>query len=399
MAFELPDKPSIAVLPFMNISGDPTKDFLSDGLTEDIINALSMNPNIFVIARNSTFTYKGKAVKVQQVAQEMGVQYVLEGSVQWSGDSVRITAQLIDALKGRHLFSERYDRGLKDIFALQDEITMKVLVGIGVGLRRVDTAFLSTKEPQNLNAFLKLRQAREHMTVFNKDNIALARKLTEEALDLDPNYAYAYALLSGVNIIEVYVGASKSPMESLNRAEELAKKAIAMDGSLVLSHSQLSLTYIFKRQFDKAVQEAEHAVALAPASAYTCFQLGTALLHSERFEEAIPHFKKSLRLSPTLPFSQCLVNLGGAYRFLGRYDESIAAHKRVFQFYPDHLPGHIGLAATFVLAGRDEEARAEAAEVMRIDPQFSLERFARTLPFRQALVDDLVIAYRKAGLK
>jgi tetratricopeptide (TPR) repeat protein len=306
---------------------------------------------------------------------------------------------LIDALKGHHLFSERYDRELKDILALQDEITLKVVMGTGVGLRGRDTVFISRKETQNLDAFLKMRQASAYSTTFNKEKAALARKLIEEALDLDPNYPGAYAALSGINILEVFLGASKSPKESLDRAEQLAKKALAMDESLVQARLQLSLVYIFKRQFDKALQEAEHAVALAPASAMACYQLGAALLHSERFEEAIPHFKKSLRLDPSLPFSQCLNNLGATYRFLGQYDDAISTFKRLLHLYPDHLPGRLNAAATYTLAGREEEARAEAAEVMRIDPQFSLERWAKTYPFRQALVDQLVEAWRKAGLK
>ena len=399
MAFPLPDKPSIAVLPFANMSGDPAKDFLSDGLTEDIITALSMNPNLFVIARNSSFTYKGKPIKVQQVAEELGVQYVLEGSVQWSGNRVRITAQLIDALKGHHLFSERYDRELKDILTLQDDITFKVVMGTGVGLGGRDTVFISKKETQNLDAFLKMRQASAYSTTFNKEKTALARKLVEEALDLDPNYPGAYAALSGITVLEVFLGVSKSPKESLDRAEELAKKALVLDESLAQAHFQLSLVYLFKKQFDKALEEAEHAETLAPASAMACFQLGTALLHSERFEEAILQFKKSLRLDPARPYSQCLNNLGSAYRFLGRYDDAIATLKRMLHIYPDHLPGHLNAAATYTLAGREEEARAEVAEVMRIDPQFSLERYARTIPYRRALVDELVMAYRKAGLK
>jgi adenylate cyclase len=397
MAFPLPDKPSIAVLPFVNMSGDPKKDYLSDGITEEIINALSKIPSVFVIARNSTFTYKGKPVRVQQVSEEMGVQYVMEGSVQWSGDRVRITVQLIDALKGHHLFSDRYDRELKDIFVLQDEITKKALMAMRVALRGED-ALRSEKETKNLDAYLKLMQAWEHMVVFNKDKMALARPLVEESLALDPGYASAYAALASVNILEVYVGASKSPRESLDRAEELVKKALALNDSNSYAHTTLSLTYVFKKQFDKAVPEAEKAVALSPNSASACFMLGTALFHSERFEEAIPHFKKSLRLSP-IPIIQCLNNLAATYRFLGRYDESIATFKKLLQLQPDHVPAHVLLAATYVLAGRQEEARAEAAEVMRIDPQFSLERYAKTIPYRQALVDQQVEALRKAGLK
>jgi adenylate cyclase len=400
MAFPLPDKPSIAVLPFVNMSGDPKKDYLSDGITEEIINALSKIPSVFVIARNSTFTYKGKPVKVQQVSEEMGVQYVMEGSVQWSGDRVRITVQLIDALKGHHLFSERYDRELKDIFALQDEITRKALMAMRVALRGEDArASEKGKGTKNLDAYLKLLQAWEHMNVMNKDKMALARPLVEEALALDPGNASAYATLAHVTILEVYVGASKSPRESLDRAEELAKKALALDDSHFYPYAVLSLTYRFKKQFNKAISPAEKAVALSPNSALACFMLGAALYGSERFEEAIPYFKKSLRLSPIIPIGQCLHILATTYRFLGQYDEAIATYKKLLQREPEYLPAHAGLAATYVLAGRQEEARAEAAEVMRIDPQFSLERYAKTLPLRQALVDQSVEAWRKAGLK
>jgi TolB-like protein/class 3 adenylate cyclase/cytochrome c-type biogenesis protein CcmH/NrfG len=399
MAFPLPEKPSIAVLPFVNMSGDPKKDYLSDGITEEIINALSKIPSVFVIARNSTFTYKGKPVKVQQVSEEMGVQYVMEGSVQWSGDRVRITVQLIDALKGHHLFSERYDRELKDIFALQDEITKKALMAMRVALRGDDAgAYASEKGTKNLDAYLKLLQAWEHMNVMNKDRMALARPLVEEALALDPGNAFAYAALAHVTILEVYVGASKSPRESLDRAEELAKKALALDDSNYYPYTVLSLTYRFKKQFDKAISSAEKAVALSPNSALACFMLGAALYGSERFEEAIPYLNKSLRLSP-IPIGQCLYILATTYRFLGRYDEAIAIHKKLLQREPDYLPAHVGLAATYVLAGRQEEARAEAAEVMRIDPQFSLERYTKTWPLRQELIDQSVEALRKAGLK
>jgi adenylate cyclase len=398
MVFPLPDKPSIAVLPFANMSGDPKKDYLSDGITEEIINALSKIPSVFVIARNSTFTYKGKPVKVQQVSEEMGVQYVMEGSVQWSGDRVRITVQLIDALKGHHLFSERYDRELKDIFTLQDDITMKALMAMRVALRGEDARASQKGTTKNLDAYLKLLQAWEHMNVMNKDKMALARPLVEEALALDPENALAYAALAHVTVLEVYVGASKSPRESLDRAEELAKKALALDDSNFYPHTVLSFTYRFKKQFDKAISEAEKAVALSPNSALACFTLGGALYSSERFEEAIPHLKKSLRLSP-IPIGQCLHILATTYRFLGRYDEAIATYKKLLQREPDYLPAHVNLAATYVLAGRQEEARAEAAEVMRIDPQFSVERYTKTWPLRQALIDQSVEALHKAGLK
>jgi adenylate cyclase len=196
----------------------------------------------------------------------------------------------------------------------------------------------------------------------------------------------------------VYVGGSKSPRESLDRAEELSKKAISSDDSDEYAHSVLSLTFVFKKQFDKAIPEAERAVALSPGDSFSVFVLGTALYHSERFEEAITYFKKSMRLSP-IGNIQCLVNLGGSYRFLGRYDEAIETYRQLLRFQPDHLNGHVNLTATYALAGREEEGRFEAAEVMKIDPQFSLDRWAKMIPFRQELADQLVGACRKAGLK
>ena len=398
MAFPLPDKPSIAVLPFVNMSGDPKKDYLSDGITEEIINALSKLPSVFVIARNSTFTYKGKPVKVQQVSEEMGVQYVMEGGVQWSGDRVRITVQLIDALKGHHLFSDRYDRELKDIFALQDEITMKVLTAMRVALTHGEQARVIDKGTKNLDAYLKLLEAFAQMNVGSRESMALARQSAEDSLRLDPQYASAQVALAHIDIMEVFLGASKSPRESLDRAEELTKKIIFSDDSHMYAHAVLTLTYVFKRQFDKAIPEAEKAVALSPSSAFAVFMLGTALLHSERFEESIPYIKKSLRLSPTAG-SQYLVNLGGAYRFLGRYDEAIETYEKALKVQPDYVPARVALAAAYALAGRLDEARSQAAEVMRIDPQFSLERYAKMYAFRKELVDQVVEALRKAGLK
>jgi len=398
MAFPLPEKPSIAVLPFDNMSGDPNEDYFSDGITENIITALSSVRNLFVISRNSTFTYKDKPVKVQQVAEDLGVQYVLEGGIQKTKDRIRITAQLIDALNGKHLWAERYDRELKDIFAIQDEVTLKIISALQVELTEGEgTRVIAERGTKNLEAYLKILHAAKHMQNFNKEEVALARKFTEEALSLDPEYAFAYANLAAVNVLEVYIGASKSPKESLDRAEELAKKALSLDDSLFYAHSQLALAYVFKRQFDKALLMAEKAVAFGPNSDFTHFMLGTALMHSERFEEAIPHFKKSLRLRPH-PFSQALNNLANTYRFLGRYDEAIATYKKMLQHYPDHLNGHLNLAATYVLAGRQKEAEVEAAEVMRIDPKFFLKRYAKMMPYRKALVDELVQAWRKAGL-
>jgi adenylate cyclase len=199
--------------------------------------------------------------------------------------------------------------------------------------------------------------------------------------------------------MDVLLGTSKTPRESLDRAEELAKRAIALADSEWYPHAMLSLVYRFKKQFDKSIASAQQAVALSPNSAQAHFWLGAALYDDERYEEAIPCLKKSLRLSPILPMPQCMHLLAGAYRSLGRYDEAVAIFKKLIRREPDHLPAHLGLAATYVMVGRMEEARAEAAEVLRIDPQFSVERFAKAMPYKQKMIDQLVESWRKAGLR
>ena len=398
MVFPLPDKPSIAVLPFVNLSSDPKQDYLSDGITEEIINALSRVPQVFVIARNSTFTYKGRSVKVQQVAEEMGVRYVMEGSVRREGNRIRIMAQLIDALTGLHLFSERYDRQTKDFFHLHDDIIMKILTAVRVKLSEGEAARMVAKGTKNLEAYLKIMQARELANQYNKESNALARQLSEEAISIDPGYAFAYASLAYTHFMDVLLGASKNRSESIEQGIELAQKAIAMDESLERPHGVLSLLYILKRDYDKAIIEAERALALEPNSALAHHTLGTAFLEASRYEEAIPFFKKAMRFSP-IPWSITLMNMASCYRMMGQYEEALVIGKKLVEQYPDHLLGHLGLVATYSMMGHMEGARAEAAEVLRIDPKFSLESANRLLYKNKADSDRLMNAMRKAGLK
>jgi adenylate cyclase len=402
MVFPLPDKPSIAVLPFTNMSGEKELEYFSDGLAEGIINGLSKSEHIFVIARNSTFTYKGKPVKVKQVAEEMGVRYVIEGSVQQERNRVRITVQLIDALSGRHLFSERYNRDLKDILNLQDEITMKVLTGVQVKLTVGEVARLSEKGTKNLDAYLKVLQAKEYKGgTLNKERVERAMQLLEEAIALDPEYPFAYSILSTAHFDLVLIAASESPRGSLQRAVELGKKAIALDDSNSSSHANLSFPYMWLREYDKAISEAEKAISLSPNSAAAYWALGTVLCFTGRPQEAIPLLQKSLRLSPIPVHSQVLGVLATSYRILDQYEEAIATYRKVLQIYgPDHLLAHLGLANTYAVMDREKEARAEGAEVLRIDPKFSLERYIKGLPFvDQSQKDRVADALRKAGLK
>jgi adenylate cyclase len=398
MAFPLPDKPSIAVLPFVNMSGDKEQEYFSDGITEEIITALSKIPHLFVISRQSTFTYKDKPVKVKQVSEELGVRYVLEGSVRKAGDKLRITAQLIDAITGHHLWAERYDRDLKDIFALQDEITLRIISALQVKLEGVERSDLSVKGTDNLEAYLKLLQSREQAGRFTKEGNILARRYAEEAIALDPKYAGAYLRLSATLIMDLSYGTTESPEQSLRRAEECIQKALALDDSSGEAHAFLGRIYLSKRQYEKAIAEGERALALDPNSDFVQAALAYSLFFAGRFEEAIAMYQKAIRLNPfPVWYSQMLAS---SYVQLGRYEEAIKEYKKALHRAPDSAMPHVGLAATYSLMGREKEAQDEAAEVLRIDPKFSLEHFAKSLLYKnQADLDRRIGALRKAGLK
>jgi adenylate cyclase len=399
MAFPLPDKPSIAVLPFNNLSGDPEQEYFSDGMTEQIITGLSKISSLFVIARNSTFAYKGQPVKIQQVSEELGVRYVLEGSVQKSGDKVRINAQLIDAIQGDHLWSETYDRVLKDIFAVQDDITQKILTALQVELTRGEQARAFAIGTDNLEAYLKYLQAHEKWIQMNKESNALARQLAEESIALDPNFAVVYLTLASTHMMDVFLGSSKSPKDSIKQAMELNKKAMALDDSLANAYSQLGLLYTMTRQHDKGVAEAERGVELNPNSASAHDLLGMTLSYAGRPEEAIPVFKKAIRLEPFAP-SKYYYHLGGAYLRTGQCDEAISACEEAVRRGSNTPAAYRSATVAYSICGREEEARAAAAEVLRINPKFSLGSYAKTLPYKNKADIDLIIgALRKAGLK
>jgi adenylate cyclase len=398
MAFPLPDKPSIAVLPFVNMSRDPEQEFFSDGITEEIITALSKVPNLFVIARNSTFTYKGKPVKVKQVSEELGVRYVLEGSVQKSGDRVRITAQLIDALSSHHLWAERYDRDLKDIFALQDEITMKVITALQVELTAGEMAGVIAKGTKNIDAFIKYLRAFELANRLTKEGNAQAKKILEEAIALDPEYSRLYMGLAMAHIYDVWHGTTESTEQSVARAFELDQKAISLDDSNAAAYSCLGTIYAMKREYDQAIAKGKRAISLDPNSADNFMQLGWILNWAGRAEEAILYIQNAIRLNP-LPAASYFVNLAVAYRDSGQYEKAIEASKKALQREPNSQFPYIHMAISYIRLGREEEARAAAAEILRINPEFSLERYAKILPFPQPVADRVVEDLRKAGLK
>ena len=397
----LPFKPSIAVLPFANISGDPKKDYLSDGITENIITSLSKTPKMLVIARNSVFTYKGKPVLVQQVSEELGVRYVLEGSLQRSGDRLRVTAQLIDAKTGNHIWSDRYDREMKDLFALQDEITMRVIEGLRVKLTEGEQGHIYSRGTDNLEAYLKVLKGLDLVLSFrSKEDNALGRQMCEEAISLDPGYSNAYVVLAWTHNHDRRFGWTKTPKKSLNLMLENAQKAVSLDESNPNAHTVLEITYLLLGMLDKALAAGKQAIALAPNGADTNALHCYVLLALGRNEEALAAINKAIHLNPITPMWY-FESQGRIYLTTGQYEESIAAYKKLLLINPDHLEAQVELTICYSLAGQEEKAHAQAKEVLRISPKFSVEGYIEN-SFTHAKRDrkDIYInVLRKAGLK
>jgi adenylate cyclase len=398
MAYPLPDKPSIAVLPFDNLSDDPDQEYFSDGMTEEIITALSKLPRLFVIASNSTFIYKGKPVKIQQVSEELGVRYVLEGSVRKDENRVRITAQLIDAVKGHHLWAERYDREMKDTFALQDEITMKILTALELNLSEGEQAVMVAKGTRNLDAYLKVLQSTFYRRRMNEEDNVKARQLAEEAISLDPDYAIAYTTLGRTHIVDVWLRSTKSLQESTGLAIDMAEKALSLDESLADAYDIIGNSLILRREYEKAIAKLEQALKLEPNGADIHGHLGMALVFDDRPQEAVQVLQTAIRLNPTPP-SWYLHMLATAYNFIEKYDEAIYWAEKAVQQNPKSLLGHVVLCSIYSSAGRMEDARKEASEILKISPQYSVSRAEKTNPLKnQAVKKRYFDALRKAGL-
>ena len=401
MLFPLPDKPSIAVLPFVNMSRDQDQEYFADGISENIISALSHIPQMFVIARNSTFTYKGKPVKVQQVSEELGVQYVLEGSVQRSGDQIRVTAQLIDATTGHHLWAERYDRELKDIFALQDEITLKILTALQVKLTEGEQARL-WGTTDNLEAWGNVIKGSTLFEQFTKQSNSRAQQFFERAAKLDPNWDIAWTMLAWTHWAEASIGWSESPAESIKQAIDIAKKAAAINNTLPEVHSLWSNIYLAQGEYDKAISAGEKAIALGPNNALCHILLSHTMTSAGRFEEAIELAEKAMRLSP-YSSAWYLMMIDDAYRMAGRYEEALAIGKqhldRCLKGECEPFTAHMGLAATYVGLGRIEEARSHVTELLKIMPDLSVDKARKMISFKDpAHVERSLDALRRAGL-
>ncbi len=381
MAFPLPDKPSIAVRPFENLSGDAKQDYLGDGISENITTALSRVPSMFVIPRTTTRAYKGKAVTVAQVAEELGVRYVLEGSVRRSGDQVRVTALLIDALKGRHIWTERYDREAKDTFALQDEITLNVLSALEVKLTAVWDARTLRCNTKNLEAYQLFRRGVRIFRRFTKDGNAEARQLFQQAVDLDPEYAIGWNFIGLTHQIAAVRRWTDDPAQATARAFELAHKALALDPSGGAPYVLLANISLNKRLYDEAIAYSEKAVALLPSNAVAVAALGRVLIFAGRPEDALPPIQIAKRFSPVTPAMLSRWE-GVAYHTLGRYEEAITALERARARNPKGVLPVAFLALTYADMGRMEEARATAQTVLEVSPGFTVKGFVNILKFQ-----------------
>jgi TolB-like protein/class 3 adenylate cyclase len=396
MAFALPDKPSIAVLAFDNLSGDPEQEYFSDGIAENIITALSKVGELFVIARNSSFTYKGKPVKVQQISQELGIRYVLEGSVRKSGDRVRITAQLIDAINGQHLWAENYDRNLEDIFEIQDEITMKIVTGMRVNLTEGEQARLFEKQTNNLDVFLKYTQFLSLSRVGTKESLNRRGQIAKEIIDIEPDNPLGYRLMGWYhhNLVDFGV----SPKENLEKALMFGKKALEMDESDGFSHSLLGSIYNKMGKLEKAIESGKRSVELQPNGDLVHNVYAITLDCAGHDDEAIAYSRRSIRLNPFPPHWYYQI-LGRAYGKKGEYENALKEFKKALQRAPESPWSHLDLALIYSFLGRDEEARASAAKCMELAPYITVGMFSEPSPCKgdKAFVNKLRDSMRKAG--
>jgi TolB-like protein/Flp pilus assembly protein TadD len=353
MALPLPDQPSIAVLPFDNMSDDPKQEYFSDGITEDLITDLSKISGLFVIARNSTFTYKGKPVKVQQVAEDLGVRYVLEGSVRKAGDKVRINAQLVDATTGHHLWAERFDGTFGDIFALQDRFTQKIIAALAVELTADDQVLLASRGTDNVEAYDAYLQGLEHFRRNTRDDLAMAVEYYKNAIELDPDFARAHASLAGAYQFAI----NRAWYEELGwpdaRTRVQKHLQIAMKNPTPFVHYQVAKTRLYQRRHDEAIVEAERAIALDPNYPDGYFMMGWILTFAGRSAEATDYFKRAMRLDPNYP-GHYLYFLGLAQYFLGQYEEAANSLERALELSPRMGPWP--LAITYAQQGRGQEA-------------------------------------------
>jgi adenylate cyclase len=395
----LPDKPSVAVLPFTNMSGDPEQEFVSDGIAEDVITALSRYPSLFVIARNSTFTYKGRAVDVKQVGRELGVRYVLEGSVRRSGSRIRVTAQLVEAETGKHVWAERYDRDLADIFALQDEITEAVTVAIAPAIADAEQQRALRKPPGSLDAWAAYQRGLWHLSKANPDDDTVAQNFFRQAIDLDPTFAAVYSALALAQLQAAAVFQKLSLLEAQSSAEALARQAVALDGADAAARSCLGWALQARGELEGALVEIERALVMSPNLALAHWQKGATLIFSGRPKEGLVSLETCIRLDPRDPFmSVRLLHIACGLYFAREYEGVIDAAKRLIRSYPDFPMIFRWPAAALGQLGRTAEAKEWLEKAISAAPAgFNMYVRNRVPWFRPEDYAHLIEGLQKAG--
>ena len=399
VALPLPDRPAIAVLPFVNMSGDPEQEYFSDGISEDITTALSKLRWFFVIARNSSFIYKGKSVHMKQVAEELGVGYVVEGSVRKGNDRLRITAQLNDVATGSHIWAERYDRGLTDVFAVQDEITEAIVATIEPQLYAAENFHARRKTPDSMDAWdLVMRALSHYWRVTRQDNV-VAQALLEKAISIDPNYGQALGVLATSHAFSAHMGWEDMAV-SAPIAERAALAAIRCDSEDPWAHHALGCVYLFTRRFDDSLAEFDLALRLNPNFSLAQGYCGLALSYCGRWQEADEAARRAIRMSPRDPFSAVYHGIAAYSQFIGRnYFEAIGLAREALRQRSDFVGAHRVLVAAAGMAGQSDVAKAALEELRRAQPNISLGWIADHMPIQQASERDHYLeAFRRAGL-
>jgi adenylate cyclase len=367
-ALPLPDKPSVAVLPFTNMSADPEQEFFADGIAEDVITALSRYPSLFVIARNSSFTYKGRSVDVKRIGRDLGVRYVLEGSLRKSGTRIRVTAQLVEAENGKHAWAERYDRDLADIFAVQDEITEAVTIAIAPVIAQAEQQRAMRKPPENRDAWAAYQRGLWHLGETTEQKNILAQQFFRKAIDLDPSFAGGYKGLAAAQSIATDFHGRNLP-QALGSAEALARRAVALDGADAEARSRLAHALRRRGDYAGGLAEAERALALSPNLADAHAIRGSILIFSGRLTEGVEAIERSIRLDPRDPRSASRLNqIAAGLYFLRKYEAAIDAANEAIRSYPDFPNSYRWVAAALGQLGRIDKAKPVLAKAIAIAP-------------------------------
>jgi adenylate cyclase len=393
----LPNKPSIAVLPFDNMSGDPEQEYFADGLAEDIITTLSKLSNLFVISRNSTFAYKGKATDVRKIAEDLGVGSVLEGSVRKAGDRVRITGQLIDAKTGNHLWAEKYDRQLADIFDLQDEITREIVTALSVRLTEGDQIQLRRRQTNSVEAWESYCRGQSYLRRFNKPDNEQAKQTLNQVITTDPKFASAWSHLAWAHYMDARGGWAPSD-EAFERATEYAKKSLSIDDRLPDAYAMLGAIALHRRNYAEAASLGEKAIELGPSIADNMVILGMTMNYSGHVNEGLELVERAMRLSPHYP-DWYLGIVGVSYFQLGRYEDAIAADEARLERNPDNIFSDFRLAAIYQKLGREEKAKTHAAQALKKNPSLSLSQIEISEPYQDPeILQDYLELLRRAGV-